>query len=227
MTSLPGIGGTLFPSRFLTEVLAAEAHARLSQPELARKLRRFTAWWTRAASSCGPASGLRALFDEIAMPLFALLGYRARDANATEVQIRHGLYCGLQNSVIRHRVFERRRFWPDYLVVEDEMFVIRLLADGGRFAYYDDPHVVYRVHGGNSSGSAVGSDPQRNVRIFSEMVRGLERVAREAALSRGARRELRRRRPWQASRRLPGSKTSRASLHLSSRAPGVVFDGLG
>jgi glycosyltransferase involved in cell wall biosynthesis len=115
------------------------------------------------------------------------------DARATEVQIRHGLYCGLQNSVIRRRVFERRRFWPDYLVVEDEMFVIRLLAEGGRFAYCDDPHVVYRVHGGNSSGSAVGSNPERNVRIFGEMVRGLERVAAEAPLSRKARRELRRR----------------------------------
>jgi glycosyltransferase involved in cell wall biosynthesis len=115
------------------------------------------------------------------------------DDRTTQMQIRHGLYCGLQNSVIRRRVFEGRRFWPDYLVVEDEMFVIRFLAEGGRFAYYDDPHVIYRVHGGNSSGSAVGGDPLRNIRIFAEMVRALERVDRDAALPPSARRDLRRR----------------------------------
>lgn len=115
------------------------------------------------------------------------------DDRALEVQIRHGLYCGLQNSVIRRSVFATRRFWPDYLVVEDEMFVIRLLADGARFAYYDRPHVVYRVHGDNSSGSALGQDTARNRRIFAEMVRGLERIGRETALPPRARRALGRR----------------------------------
>jgi len=112
------------------------------------------------------------------------------DEHATEMQIRHGLFCGLQNSVIRRSVFAARRFWSDYLVVEDEMFVIRLLAENGRFAYYDNPHVVYRVHGDNSSGSAVGQDTARNRRIFEEMVRGLERVGRETALDARARQAL-------------------------------------
>jgi glycosyltransferase involved in cell wall biosynthesis len=115
------------------------------------------------------------------------------DQRAVEFQIRYGLYCGLQNSVIRRSVFEHRRLWPDYFVVEDELFVIRLLAEGGRFAYFDAPHVVYRVHRDNSSGSAVGQDTARNLRIFSEMVRGLERVGREAALSSPARRAMARR----------------------------------
>jgi glycosyltransferase involved in cell wall biosynthesis len=112
------------------------------------------------------------------------------DSRAIEMQIAHGLYCGLQNSVIRRSVFAHRRFWSDYFVVEDEMFVIRLLAEGGRFAYFDDPHVVYRVHADNSSGSATGQDTTRQRRIFSEMVRGLERVRAEASLSSSARRAL-------------------------------------
>jgi glycosyltransferase involved in cell wall biosynthesis len=112
------------------------------------------------------------------------------DERAVEMQIRHGLFCGLQNSVIRRSVFSTRRFWSDYQVVEDDMFVIRLLAEGGRFAYYDKPHVVYRIHGQNSSGSAVGQDVARNRRIFSEMTRGLERVAREATLDARSRRAL-------------------------------------
>jgi glycosyltransferase involved in cell wall biosynthesis len=115
------------------------------------------------------------------------------DQRATSMQIEHGLYCGLQNSVVRRSVFEHRRFWSDYLVVEDEMFTIRLLAAGGRFAYFDNPHVLYRVHADNSSGSATGQDTTRQRRIFSEMVRGLERVGREAALSSSERRALARR----------------------------------
>ena len=81
LTQLPGMTGSLFPSRFLTEVLADEVTTRSAAADLARQHRRFMAWWTRAAASCGPATGLRTLFDEIAMPLFGLLGYRARDAS--------------------------------------------------------------------------------------------------------------------------------------------------
>src|SRR5204863_2856282 len=83
--------------------------------------------------------------------------------------------------------------WPDYLVVEDELFVIRLLAEGGRFAYFDTPHVLYRVHDDNSSGSVAGGDTARTVRIFTEMVRGLERLQAEVRLEPEARRALARR----------------------------------
>ena len=112
------------------------------------------------------------------------------DQRATAMQIR--ARAVLRAAELGHSpsVFERRRFWPDYLVVEDEMFVIRLLAEGGRFAYFDDLHVVYRVHADNSSGSAVGSGQHAKLRIFSEMVRGLERVGRETPLSVDARRAL-------------------------------------
>ena len=81
MTSLPGIGGSLFPSRFLTDVLAAAPTKLPSDPHMSRRRRQFLAWWTHVDSSCGPATGLRTLFDVVAMPLFALLGYRARDAS--------------------------------------------------------------------------------------------------------------------------------------------------
>jgi hypothetical protein len=115
------------------------------------------------------------------------------DERAAAVQIAHGLYCGLQNSVIRRSVFAEQRFWPDYLVVEDELFVIRMLAEGKRFGYFDAPHVLYRVHRENSSGSAASVDAQRNVRIFGEMVRGFERIRAEVFLPRAAARSLSRR----------------------------------
>ncbi len=154
------------------------------------------AWWMD-----GPRARVRHVLCQWAAPSVSVAAHITQTAScgssttsgATSMQIEHGLYCGLQNSVIRRSVFEHRRFWPDYLVVEDEMFVIRLLAEGGRFAYFDDPHVVYRVHADNSSGSATGQDSTRQRRIFSEMVRGLERVGRETALSSSARRALARR----------------------------------
>ena len=115
------------------------------------------------------------------------------DPKALDCQILYGLYCGLQNSVMKRRVFEHRRFWPDYRVVDDELFVVRVLADGGRLAYYDDPHVVYRVHDDNSSGSASSGAPEKRLKIYEEMVRGFERVRDELPLPASARRALARR----------------------------------
>lgn len=115
------------------------------------------------------------------------------DPRTITCQILHGLYCGLQNSVIRARVFSKRRFREDYLVVEDEMFVIRLLAEGARFGYFLEPHVTYRVHGENSSGSATGTSTAKSRRLFEEMVRGLERIRDEVPLSAEARGALRER----------------------------------
>jgi hypothetical protein len=78
---LPGLGGTLLPGRFLAEIVAGahrSGNADLD-PELQRRHRRLHAWWQGVEATCGPATGLRALCDVVAMPLFAMLGYRARE----------------------------------------------------------------------------------------------------------------------------------------------------
>jgi hypothetical protein len=78
MNRLAGVSGTLFPGRYVADRLEADAAAcGLSvppQPALGRRLR---AWWRGVEASCGPASGLRALCDRVAMPLAAMLGFRA------------------------------------------------------------------------------------------------------------------------------------------------------
>jgi tetratricopeptide (TPR) repeat protein len=98
------------------------------------------------------------------------------DPSALECQILHGLYCGLQNSVMKRELFDGRRFNPRSRVVDDEIFVIRVLAAGARFAYFPDPHVVYRVHGDNSSASAGGLTLAKHVDIYSELTAALEQV---------------------------------------------------
>jgi hypothetical protein len=51
-----------------------------------------------------------------------------------------------QNFVIRPGVFAGRRFHTDFRnEAEDQVMVVRALADGRRFAYFDDVHVIYHV----------------------------------------------------------------------------------
>ncbi len=68
MSAVPGIGGHLFPGRFLAgRTSHVDAHAQQA----------WLRWWTGVARACGPATGTRAVFDLIAMPLCARLGFRA------------------------------------------------------------------------------------------------------------------------------------------------------
>ena len=81
MTRLPGVSGSLFPGSFLAEGLVhvdrPPACATTFEDETRRRL---LGWWRQAEARCGPATGLRALFDLVAMPLAALLGFRAHEA---------------------------------------------------------------------------------------------------------------------------------------------------
>lgn len=67
--SLPGVGGRLYPAAFLAERAAALD---------ARPAAAWHRWWSDVARVCGPATGARDVFDLVAMPLCARLGYRAR-----------------------------------------------------------------------------------------------------------------------------------------------------
>jgi hypothetical protein len=78
MRVVAGISGNLFPSRYLAERLAG-GHFTLAGDGTERR-RQFDRWWARVERTSGPASGLRAVFDLVAMPFFAMLGFRARRA---------------------------------------------------------------------------------------------------------------------------------------------------
>ena len=112
------------------------------------------------------------------------------DERAIECHVTQGIFCGLQNSVIRARVFDAERFWPDYRVVEDAQFLLRALVRGVRLAYLTQAHVVYRIHDANSSASAAGANRRQLRSICEEKVRGLERLRRELTLTRKQRRAM-------------------------------------
>ncbi|HEX5217655.1 MAG TPA: N-6 DNA methylase [Vicinamibacterales bacterium] len=77
MTLIPGLGGTLLPARFLADALDLDG---TSAADLERHRQHLVRWWDMVMSECGPATGLRAIFDLVAMPLFGRLGFRAHDA---------------------------------------------------------------------------------------------------------------------------------------------------
>jgi hypothetical protein len=113
---------------------------------------------------------------------------------AIRCQIDHGLYCGLQNSVLRSRVFEHQRFATDLRnEAEDQLFAIRSLAAGFRLGFVDAVHVRYQVHGENSSGSAKGASVDKQRRVYEPLIEGYRRLAEEIPLTPGERRALNRR----------------------------------
>ena len=114
------------------------------------------------------------------------------DRDVLQLHINHGLYAGLQNSVIRSRVFVHERFWPDYRVVEDVFFLLRALTRGTTVGYLDGVYVTYRVHEDNSSASASNNTSARLEEVCREQIRACERVLNETPLPRRARNALRR-----------------------------------
>ena len=112
------------------------------------------------------------------------------DPHAIECLLDSGIYCGLQNSVLRAELFARERFWEDYRVVEDSQFLLRGLVHGIRLPYLTDVHVVYRMHEENSSGSALGVDRRQLRRISEEKIRGLERLKAQLSLTPRQRRAM-------------------------------------
>lgn len=104
-----------------------------------------------------------------------------------------GLHAGLQNSVVRRRVFDEHRMVTDfYNEAEDQVVVMRSLASGVGFAYFDDVHVIYRIHDGNSSAAAIGMSRDKRLRLSNGMIRGFEELSSQARLDRECLAALRR-----------------------------------
>jgi glycosyltransferase involved in cell wall biosynthesis len=116
------------------------------------------------------------------------------DGRVVAWALRHGLYCGLQNSVMRRSVFDGVRFEAaSRNEAEDQLFVIRSLKRGHRLAYLDAIHVQYHVHDANSSAPDAAQSVDRQLRVYRPLVRGFETLQRECEWTTLERRELSRR----------------------------------
>lgn len=115
-------------------------------------------------------------------------------AAAIECQIRHGLYCGLQKSVLRRSMFQSLRFATKYRnEAEDQLFVIRALAAGHRLAYLDNIHLIYYVHSENSSGSSRQMALEKQLHLIQTVARGYEDLPDQVPLTASQTRALKHR----------------------------------
>jgi hypothetical protein len=98
-----------------------------------------------------------------------------------ECALLHGLFCGLQNSVIRRRVFDGNPLHAELRnEAEDQLFAIRALKRGYRIGYLDAVHVQYHVHETNSSGAATNSaNVGRQLRLLLPVAQGFEQLREE------------------------------------------------
>ena len=113
------------------------------------------------------------------------------DPRAVECMLLHGMYCGLQCSLIQRRVFKGYRF--DAVTrneAEDQLIVVYTLARAGRLAYLDNIHIVYHVHDQNSSACGSSFSLDRHVRVLRALAEGYEQLEARLPLSPPQRRAL-------------------------------------
>jgi hypothetical protein len=138
-----------------------------------------------------------------------------KDSGAIECMILNGMYCGLQCSVIRRRIFETYRFnavtrneAEDQLIVvhalargvsrsirpqrngADQFVVVETLTQGGCLGYLNNIHVVYHVHEQNSSAAGTFLSLDRHLRVFHALANGYEQLGARLPLTTSQRRAL-------------------------------------
>lgn len=98
-TLIPGVGGSLLPERYLATRLLEDATDADSPGVPVAVKTRLQRWWQHASAACGPTSPLRVLFDDMAMPLFAILGFTAHDVRFDDTVCRVRLATRLHTPV--------------------------------------------------------------------------------------------------------------------------------
>lgn len=97
---------------------------------------------------------------------------------------RMGLFCGLQNSVIRRTLFDQDRFRTHFRnEAEDVLAALRALARGHRLGYLNEVLVTYSIHAQNSSAACVGGSLDKRLTISRAHIRGLAELGRELPLT--------------------------------------------
>ncbi len=105
-----------------------------------------------------------------------------------------GLFCGLQNSVIRRRVFDCLRFeTASRNEAENQVFVIRAIAAGFRLAYFVDVHHVlprprFELLGVRPANQRREASAEK---ISNDLIHGFERLPALISLTKPEQRALR------------------------------------
>ena len=115
-----------------------------------------------------------------------------QDENATRCMIEHGLFCGLQSSVIRARVFDTLSM-PPFRIGEDRLLPVFALKKGYGFGYLDNVHVIYQVHDANTSGASRDANVDTKVLGMTDLILAYEFLLQSPSMSASEKRSIRRR----------------------------------
>jgi glycosyltransferase involved in cell wall biosynthesis len=115
------------------------------------------------------------------------------DPSTCRCAIDHGLYIGLQTSVLRRRIFDAGLRLPDLRIAEDRCLTIQALKRGAVVGYFDDVHVVRRIHAANLSFSRDLQPLQRGLDVAHAVIEAYELLQSQENFEPHERRALRRR----------------------------------
>ena len=110
---LPGLTGSLLSHYFAEHLLASAFAGQLGEDSCQSAHRQFAIWWRRESRTLGPASSVRAIFDQAVAPVAGILGFTtSRDRPiAPGVSLVAGLWTddldALWRSAIRTAIDQR------------------------------------------------------------------------------------------------------------------------
>ena len=100
--------------------------------------------------------------------------YQLNLEDAALLQLQDGIDSGLQNSVVRKNVFDKISI-PPFRVGEDRLFILMAIKNGFNFFFKDKVTVLYNVHDGNTSDTAIGDERyERRIKAMEQLVQSYE-----------------------------------------------------
>jgi len=109
--------------------------------------------------------------------------YKLHNQQAAILQLKDGIDSGLQNSVIRKRVFTKVSI-PPFRIGEDRLFILMAIKNGFTLFFKDKVTVIYNVHDGNTSDTASGDDRfDRRITSMERLLRSYEDTTSYAKLN--------------------------------------------
>jgi len=114
------------------------------------------------------------------------------DPDACRCAILHGLQNGFPVSVVRRRLFDDGLRIPELDVGEDRCLSIQALKRGAVVAYFDDIHMIARIHTSHTSSAGQTKPLAQHLAVERQLIAAYESLAGSEAFDTRERRALRR-----------------------------------
>ncbi len=95
------------------------------------------------------------------------------DPNAGQMAIKARIPGSTQCALLRNTIFENQQFDASFRTAYDQIFAIKCLLQGFKFAYVEDVHQIYHVHDAHIS-LVTQSSAQKRINSAAEQIRGYQ-----------------------------------------------------